>query len=315
MADIQYDLIGDIHGHVLELRQLLEKLGYREAGESYVHPDKNRMPLFVGDYIDRGQESVEVLDLVMHMEQNGRAIALMGNHEYNALCFHSTGSSGEPLRSHNEKHLKQHKETLSAFERHETSFSAYRDWLFSLPLFFEEDAFRAVHACWDDTRIAYLRDRMGGIRMKEALLEESAQRGSELYEAVEIVLKGREIDLPEGQFFFDKDGHIRYNMRIRWWENPAESTYNGLRVKPDCDCGDMPVPRDLLPDLWYYKPEDKPVFFGHYWLEGQPALFRENVCCLDYSVGKQGTLAAYTWDGKPELSAGNLTAVKHRVHG
>ncbi|MCC5933892.1 MAG: metallophosphoesterase [Balneolales bacterium] len=315
MADIRYDIIGDIHGHVLELRQLLQTLGYREAGEGYIHPEKKRKPLFVGDYIDRGSESVEVLDLVMGMEQAGEAVALMGNHEFNALCYHTPGEAGEPLRPHTAKNTKQHEATLAGLARHNTSFSKYRDWLLSLPLFLEEDGFRAVHACWDETRIAFLRDRMPAARLSDSLLTEAAARGSELYDAVEVVLKGREIDLPEGLFFYDKDGHIRYNMRIRWWENPEGATYNDLRVKPDCDCGDAPVALDLLPDRWHYGSAEKPVFFGHYWLQGDPALFRDNVCCLDYSIGKGETLAAYTWDGKPRLNSENFTAIRHRMHG
>ena len=44
-----------------------------------------------------------------------------------------------------------------------------------------------------------------------------------------------------------------------------------------------------------YGPEEPPVFFGHYWLTGQPAPIAGNLACLDYSAGKGGQLVAYHW--------------------
>ena len=79
------DLIGDIHGHADKLVQLLEKLGYSKQNNYYAHPE--REVLFVGDYIDRGPQIRETLEIVKQMVENQSAIALMGNHEYNALCF------------------------------------------------------------------------------------------------------------------------------------------------------------------------------------------------------------------------------------
>ena len=44
----------------------------------------------------------------------------------------------------------------------------------------------------------------------------TAVQTSEEYEAVETLLKGKEIELPNGQSFFDKDGNARHNVRVRW---------------------------------------------------------------------------------------------------
>ena len=46
----------------------------------------------------------------------------------------------------------------------------------------------------------------------------------------------------------------------------------------------------------------KPVFIGHYWLQGKPALQGSKIACVDYSAGKGGPLVAYRWDGESELS-------------
>ena len=80
------DLIGDIHGHADKLEALLLKLGYQKNKCVYSHPE--RKILFVGDYIDRGPKIRETLEIVRSMVESENAIALMGNHEYNALCFH-----------------------------------------------------------------------------------------------------------------------------------------------------------------------------------------------------------------------------------
>ncbi len=83
-----YDLIGDIHGHAEQLETLLQKLGYKKEQGIYKHPDK-RKAIFVGDFIDRGPQIREALHLVKDMCDVGHALAIMGNHEYNAICFHT----------------------------------------------------------------------------------------------------------------------------------------------------------------------------------------------------------------------------------
>ena len=104
------DFIGDIHGHADELKKLLKKMGYVRRGGCYRHPE--RTVLFIGDYIDRGLQIREVLDIVREMVEHKQAIALMGNHEYNALCFHYPESQGGHLRKHSIKNILQHYETI-----------------------------------------------------------------------------------------------------------------------------------------------------------------------------------------------------------
>src|SRR6056297_1711639 len=97
------DLIGDIHGHADELKELLLKLGYQKNNGTYSHPE--RKVLFVGDYIDRGPKIRETLQIVKSMVASGNAIALMGNHEYNALCFHFQDNESGHLRKHSIKNI------------------------------------------------------------------------------------------------------------------------------------------------------------------------------------------------------------------
>ena len=100
------DLIGDIHGHADKLEELLLKLGYKLSNGAYSHP--NRKVLFVGDYIDRGPKIRETLNIVKSMVESENAIALMGNHEYNALCFHFQETEGGHLRKHLIKNITRY---------------------------------------------------------------------------------------------------------------------------------------------------------------------------------------------------------------
>ncbi|MDB5597865.1 MAG: metallophosphoesterase [Hyphomicrobiales bacterium] len=68
------------------------------------------------------------------------------------------------------------------------------------------------------------------------------------------------------------------------------------------------LPDAPLPTLFHYD-DERPVFFGHYWLNGTPNLGGRRAACLDYSVAKGGELLAYRWSGEPILSDANIVSV------
>ena len=104
-----YDFIGDIHGHADKLEALLVKMGYSKKNGVYQHPE--RIAFFIGDYIARGPKLLETLYIVRDMCTNGHAIALMGNHEYNAVCFSLPRENGGHLRKHKITNIVQHYKT------------------------------------------------------------------------------------------------------------------------------------------------------------------------------------------------------------
>ncbi len=303
------DFIGDIHGHADKLEELLQKLGYSKSNNFYAHP--NRTVLFVGDYIDRGPKIRETLEIVKSMVDNQTAIALMGNHEYNALCFHYQETDGGHLRKHVIKNIVQHYETLKQFQNRQKEYEEYLEWFKTLPLFYETENFRAVHACWDEKTIDFLKTKLIDNRLTDDLIVESVQKGSDLNEAIEQTLKGKEINLPKGLSFKDKDETERFEIRIKWWENPSEMTYKDISVEPLDNLPETKIDLNLLRNNRYYKEDQKPVFFGHYWLKGKPLLKRENICCLDYSVAKQGYLVAYSLEDERKLEDRKLTYVSN----
>ncbi len=63
--------IGDIHGCAKALRTLIES----------IQPAQNDELIFVGDYIDRGPDSRNVVDQILELSQRCRVVTLRGNHE------------------------------------------------------------------------------------------------------------------------------------------------------------------------------------------------------------------------------------------
>lgn len=301
------DLIGDIHGHADKLEELLLKLGYKKGDGAYWHP--NRKVLFVGDYIDRGPKIRETLEIVKSMVDSENAIALMGNHEYNALCFHFQDSEGGHLRKHSIKNIIQHCKTLKQFQNKQEEYEEYLEWFKTLPLYFETDTFKAVHACWDNKNIEYLKKTLVNDRLTDELIHQSVKKGTELNEAIEQTLKGKEMKMPEGLCFTDKDGTERTEIRIKWWEDPSKMTYKSISVEPLEVLTEQPIKLSELKSLDFYRRDDKKVFFGHYWLRGEPSLYKDNICCLDYSIAKEGKLVAYRLNGESILDRRNLAYV------
>jgi hypothetical protein len=321
MNSSSYDIIGDIHGHARKLERLLRHLGYRETRDAWRHPD--RTAVFVGDFIDRGPEQLRTIDIARRMVDAGSARAVMGNHELNAIAWHTPHPKqpGSFLRPHDgpwgEKNRVQHEAFLTEIGERPTLHEEVVDWFLTLPLWIEFPLFRVVHACWHTPFIKWLKPQLrGGAYLTRELMmpatQEPADRAEKdtetpsVFKAVEAVTKGIEIPLPDGLQFIDKDRHVRTRVRVRWWDRDAATYRSGAMWDQDSrgDLPESPLPshaRLTLPDV--------PVFFGHYWLTGTPMLQAAMATCVDYSAGKGGPLVAYRFDGEPSLTTDHLVWV------
>jgi hypothetical protein len=299
-----YDIVGDIHGHADPLYRLLDILGYVKIHGVFRHPSRHM--IFVGDFIDRGPEQRKALSLARSMCEAGSARAVLGNHEFNAIGWAAQNEDGEFLRNHSEKNAHQHAEFLQQLGADSPDHEDAIRWFRSLPVWLDLAGLRVVHACWHepsrDALVPFLDEHN---RFTEAGLREAYRHGSPAHTAADILLKGPEQRLPAGIHFFDKDGHKREEVRLRWWDQGATTFRKsalGLEGRED-ELPDSSLPRDFR----YL--ESKPVFFGHYWLNGSPSITAPNAACLDFSVAKSGYLTAYRWSGENKLTQNSLVSV------
>jgi hypothetical protein len=203
-------------------------------------------------------------------------------------------------------------ETLCQFRALQAEWKKYLAWFMDLPLFLEMEEFRVVHASWVTSEIEKIRTwTSGNLVLNEELLHKSANKGSDEYNTIEALLKGVEIALPKGETFEDKDKNERDQIRVRWWEPAANKTY-GEMVFPSksLDCKNEIIAEEEASKLEVYN-DHVPVFFGHYWIdpEEKPRTQADQICCLDYSVAKDGKLVAYRWENESKLHEGHFYLV------
>lgn len=296
-----FDLIGDVHGYADELRALLGRLGYDQRAGVYRHPD--RLAIFLGDFVDRGPQIAEGLAIARSMVEAGTALAVMGNHELNALAFHTPdpATPGEYFRRHTAKNVRQHAATLDQLSPGE--LASHLAWFRTLPLWLEFEGLRVVHACWDDESVAAI--GRADAAAAEGFVPAACREQGRLFTAVETLTKGKEAALPAGVYQLDSEGQPRSQFRLRWYADARGQTYHtyGLMNEP-VDCDD-PLPADVLAGATPYPAPAlaPPVFIGHYGLRaGSPFLLAANVACVDWGVAGGGFLCAYRWDGERELS-------------
>jgi hypothetical protein len=299
-----YDLIGDVHGCAHTLTHLLDQLGYRRHAGVWTHA--RRQVIFLGDIIDRGPRIREALHLVHDMVEAGQAHCIMGNHEFNALGWFTPAppESGKAfVRDHTPRYEMLLRQTFEQFERYADEWQAFLAWFMELPLFLENERFRVVHACWDNSVIDRLRERLSEGRLDADFLREAAFADAFAAKALDRLLRGTDMPLPAGLTLTSAEGFTRNFFRTKFWEeNPR--TYGDVVFQPDGlpeQAARLPLSESQKSRLFLYGPDDPLLFVGHYWRSGVPAPIRHNLACLDYSAVKYGKLVAYRLDRETRL--------------
>jgi hypothetical protein len=320
-----YDIIGDIHGHSDALVALLKKMDYKKklAGV-WSHP--TRQAIFVGDFVDLGPKQVEAVMIAKHMVESGSALAVLGNHDLNAIAWYLPDpmNDKEYLRPHfseewGEKNRKQHAAFLAEVDGKAELQTEIIDWFLTLPLWLNLPGIRVVHACWHSRSIEYLTPiLLPGARLSKELMPAAAQEPkigiqnnlqspASVFAAVEALTKGIEVSLPTGNCFRDKYGIVRTRVRVRWWNEQA-TTYQSAAFLDDAlkkEVSTEPLPENTS----VFEGTGKPIFIGHYWLTGTPSPLTDKVACVDYSVGHGGPLCAYRWEGETVLNSKQFVCV------
>jgi serine/threonine protein phosphatase 1 len=129
--------VGDIHGSLDKLKALVEACREHADGHEFRF-------VFLGDYIDRGQDSAGVLRFMMSLQMDlpKRVIALKGNHEAWAVSLLDGDVPLEAwLRNGGEETLQSYgAKDIGDLPR------AHLDWMRSLRLFFDDGRRFFVHA-------------------------------------------------------------------------------------------------------------------------------------------------------------------------
>ncbi len=296
-----FDIIGDVHGHYSALCRLLERLGYQPCAQrGYYHP--NRRLIFVGDLVDYGPQQQQTLQLVRRLLEQGDALAVMGNHEFNLVGFHRRGPAGY-LRPHSEKNCRQHQAVLEQYHQSPAALEEELTWLARLPLYLDLPGFRVIHACWHPAhlkRVQPLLDQDN--RLLPDAWDTAYDPQNPVSDSINVLLKGPSVTLPEPHQIRDKNGQQRNNPRARWWL-PSPQSYRHWAILPQGpgQLPDHPVEQDFPGYI-----DNKPLFNGHYWLSGALGPRQSNLACVDYSGNRQ--LACYRWQGEEKLTSAHFVA-------
>lgn len=134
-------VIGDVHGHNLTLQELLSQI---ELG-------KEDRVIFVGDLIDSGPRSAQVIEAV---RSDSRFHSIRGNHEQMMIDSVMDINSGRPGMTTTTWLMNGGMNTMDSFDRAygEDSDEKLREvcqWFTSLPLEVILDRHRIVHAGYD----------------------------------------------------------------------------------------------------------------------------------------------------------------------
>jgi hypothetical protein len=302
-----YDIIGDIHGNADSLKVLLHKLGYDKTAGFYRHPE--RKAVFTGDFINRSKKVRQTLKIVRRMVDNKSAYAVMGNHEYNIICYHTKSFGKGYLKKHNSANRSLFYHTTKAFRNHPAEFKEYLEWMKKLPLFQEFENFRVVHACWDKQLVKFVKRNLPGNRMTEAFLHNSAREGTIENKVIEVLLTG--IEIPTGRFtsVVNSQGNPVDRVRIKWWMQPDGQLLGNVALGDYKITPERPVKKREKSMFLPYSEGKRPVFIGHYCLREEPGLQSPNVCCVDYCCYRKGKLVAYRLHGETRLKSQNIVSV------
>ncbi len=299
-----YDIIGDVHGHADELKNLLVKMDYKLSDNCYTHP--TRKAVFVGDFINRGPKIRETINLIRRMVEKGTGYAILGNHELYAVLYYLRDTEGKYYKKRIPKYQLQINQTLAEFISYKDEFKSHLKWLRTLPMFLDFGKIRVVHACWDNDNIEALKQTLTEPKLTKPQLREIAINKTEFSDRFWETCKGIDFTLPKDLLIFDDEGRPHRSFRMKWWESPAGKTFRDISLESRFELPEYTIPKEIIPERKTYPVDDPIVFFGHYCLKQCCGIFSEKLCCVDSCVTRTGKLMAYRWNDEVKLDKENF---------
>lgn len=287
------DVVGDVHGEIDALDDLLGHLGYHPDGR---HDDGRRL-VFVGDLTDRGPDSPAVVSKVMQLVATGCAQCIIGNHELNLL-------RGE-LKDGNDWWFApdsvNHKARITTF-------------LESLPLALERPDLRVVHACWNQAAFVRLQDAAAHSATLLETYDRYTAQFRERWSDPDLATTLTDEWQAFAAVYKDPDHRPQFHATIARMDRESQMS-NPISVLTSGEETETATPfwaggrwRMVERVKWWQRYDDPvPVVVGHYWRrygdakavyfdKFGPDLFagiemhhcmglRRNVYCVDFSVG------------------------------
>jgi hypothetical protein len=307
LLDGPLDIVGDIHGELGALQDLLGHLGYSASGGHR----QGRHLVFVGDLCDRGQDSPGVIAFVQKLVARRLAQCLLGNHELSVLRGARKEGNGW---FYNPNHDHAAGKFLRSRPAEPSARPGILDFFAGLPLILERPDLRLVHASWHGSAIEQLRaaDAAGERVLKlykrcaaqaSALVvaSEHAELGRREFDTYRELLTNPAVAVPLLQHHGKVD-------EIYQMQNPVRVVTSGpefLATAPFFASGKWRMLERVK--WWNTYTDDIPVIIGHYWRwptaaarerysRGERDLFdgaalqewhgaRRNVFCVDLGVG------------------------------
>jgi hypothetical protein len=320
------DIVGDVHGELTALEALLGLLGYGADGR---HPEGRRL-VFVGDLVDRGPDSPGVLELVRALVEADRAQCILGNHELNILREVAKHGNAWWVDPEAESEHPAVRPTPPQKRR-------LKAWLETLPLALEREDLRVVHACWHADSLARLAadaERYGSVvglyrHYVDAIRAEWSAEDVAAEAAAERARHGDDLADPAWTpRVLPAIAHMDVSYQM---QNPVRVLTSGVEAptaKPFWASGKWRMVTRI--PWWDAYEETTPVVIGHYWRrysdaqrylkdEYGPDLFadvephswmgaRDNVYCVDFSVGSRAHQRAGGLGGLPETDGDDPAA-------
>jgi hypothetical protein len=303
-----YDIIGDIHGHASVLKRLFTRLGYSENVNG-VWEHSERKAIFVGDFINRGPEIPETISIIKKMVEAEKALAIIGNHEFNAIMYYLRDEEGELMQKRSSKARLTMQHTLSQYSNDPDAWKAARKFFRRLPLFIDLGNIRFVHGAWVPQHIDLLKKHFPDGKLRKKHLRK-ALKNSTVMNALDETLKGFDYRLPFDLMVRDNRGINHRSFRIRWWEPMEGKTFRTVSFGNKFELPAYTIPAEICNKIESYPEFDSPVFFGHFCLLSGAEIVARNLCCVDSGIGSTGVLTAYRWSGEQELIKANLVTAR-----
>jgi hypothetical protein len=298
------DIVGDIHGEIDALKDLLGHLGYEADG---VHPLGRRL-VFIGDLTDRGPDSPALINFVAALVARELAQCVLGNHELNLLREAPKEGNGwffEENHDHRKKKFLDSR-AISADRR-----AGVTEFLSRLPLALEREDLRLVHAAWHRMSIAAIRSSTASVLDQ---YQKYHARAIGLGNDTGLAARAKAEEKQWGAGLSNPDVSVSMLPAVAALDalyqdaNPVRIMTSGLERIAETPFFASGKWRMVNRSRWWddYH-EDVPVIVGHYWRwptgssrdalsKGEPDLFdglapqqwfgaRRNVYCVDFAVG------------------------------